>query len=658
MMESADTQRLSQILGNMDVVDDSGLPYFVPHYQREYNWEEEQLDAFFDDIWEQPGGYFIGSIVCIKRENSLEVVDGQQRLMSASLILAALYRQLLRWDEEHKNLKTVDSIQLRESIKNPLKHIKKALLNSDEEGRPRFTPSAQDSNETEYRLILRDELRFSVNLKEPKSQEKRKRQSKKREESVQMAFRHFAEKIDKLCGEQPDLKKWERLQNFYEKLKSANVIQILTKSGSDAFVLFKALNSKGLPLTALDLIKSEIFSKIGESRDDIEVAEVFWEVLLSNVGDDEESERFLRHHATIRPIFENQEEAIGNKVVSAPQLIKKYIEITKSKEALMILEELEESSNLYRKILAQEERDFFEGARDYSGKNFYVEMSLLNEVGGAPSYLLLLYLLRRQKEDLKIPNDTFARIVRTLCQFFVCRHLTNIPDRNQLDRIFFDLVKKIEIQKDLPASAQSESTPKEIESIIEHALIKELSDKSLELFLSSMNDDVAKKKKQITRFVLFYLEHCRRNKERGDNANEDINIEAIKLMKETHGLKKNQSIEHILPKTKSLARQWIDDLGDGNQDRAMTIQTECVHKLGNLTVVGIDKNSRMGGKEFSEKKEILRKSKMEIHAEIVIQSISKWTNREIDNRTQSLIQEFQINFFNGKFKELLPPPKS
>ncbi|NJK47299.1 DUF262 domain-containing protein [Candidatus Gracilibacteria bacterium] len=73
--------------------------YIVPTYQREYVWQEEQVQEFFDDIYEEfensPEGnladYFIGSIiVCEKEKNLYEVIDGQQRITTAFLLLCAI----------------------------------------------------------------------------------------------------------------------------------------------------------------------------------------------------------------------------------------------------------------------------------------------------------------------------------------------------------------------------------------------------------------------------------------------------------------------------------------------------------------------------------------------------------------------------------------
>lgn len=70
----------------------------IPYYQRPYVWDAERvrlllsdLDEFLDSKnTEKPEKYLLGSIIFHKNGENLDVVDGQQRLVSLSLILEAL----------------------------------------------------------------------------------------------------------------------------------------------------------------------------------------------------------------------------------------------------------------------------------------------------------------------------------------------------------------------------------------------------------------------------------------------------------------------------------------------------------------------------------------------------------------------------------------
>src|SRR5690606_41177961 len=79
---------------------ESGVIYTIPRYQREYTWGKGQWDALFEDLLENEPNYFLGSIICINQSQdaltvqSLELVDGQQRMTTLSLLLTAIYQSL------------------------------------------------------------------------------------------------------------------------------------------------------------------------------------------------------------------------------------------------------------------------------------------------------------------------------------------------------------------------------------------------------------------------------------------------------------------------------------------------------------------------------------------------------------------------------------
>lgn len=76
---------------NVKEIFESGK-YVVPLYQRNYAWRKNEIEVLLQDIYEAfkknpNGNYFIGSLVVLKRQNGdFEVIDGQQRLTTLSLI--------------------------------------------------------------------------------------------------------------------------------------------------------------------------------------------------------------------------------------------------------------------------------------------------------------------------------------------------------------------------------------------------------------------------------------------------------------------------------------------------------------------------------------------------------------------------------------------
>ena len=100
----------------------------IPDYQRPYSWTENEAVALWDDLvefWQdtknsQLQTYFVGSVVLVKDDQTpeSEVIDGQQRISTISLVLSILsdYSNLLKkdikkclWEEgiQHKKLQAV-----------------------------------------------------------------------------------------------------------------------------------------------------------------------------------------------------------------------------------------------------------------------------------------------------------------------------------------------------------------------------------------------------------------------------------------------------------------------------------------------------------------------------------------------------------------------
>ena len=77
--------------------------YIIPTYQRRYSWHERQIWELIDDIGLVEGNdtHLLGSIVCLAGHhtaglNRLELVDGQQRLTTISILLECIRQRLAR----------------------------------------------------------------------------------------------------------------------------------------------------------------------------------------------------------------------------------------------------------------------------------------------------------------------------------------------------------------------------------------------------------------------------------------------------------------------------------------------------------------------------------------------------------------------------------
>lgn len=80
----------------------SDFDYNIPSFQRPYSWTEDQTRELFNDLHDfyveesSEEQYFLGSIVLVKEDDKphSEVIDGQQRLTTLTILLAALTSRL------------------------------------------------------------------------------------------------------------------------------------------------------------------------------------------------------------------------------------------------------------------------------------------------------------------------------------------------------------------------------------------------------------------------------------------------------------------------------------------------------------------------------------------------------------------------------------
>jgi hypothetical protein len=105
---------------------DTEVHYVIPRYQRAYAWEDKEIVQLIDDINDSTGDYYIGSLVVAKvkgKEETYEVVDGQQRLTTLYLLLHYLVSRRRLEREVGKTL----SFDCRPNSNYTLAHIQDLL---------------------------------------------------------------------------------------------------------------------------------------------------------------------------------------------------------------------------------------------------------------------------------------------------------------------------------------------------------------------------------------------------------------------------------------------------------------------------------------------------------------------------------------------------
>jgi hypothetical protein len=93
------TYNFNTLLGRSSFPDFTAKRVVVPPFQRDYSWEKSHVATFWDDVVRffnrssQAGAadtYFLGPIVILPEQDQINLLDGQQRLATATILLAAI----------------------------------------------------------------------------------------------------------------------------------------------------------------------------------------------------------------------------------------------------------------------------------------------------------------------------------------------------------------------------------------------------------------------------------------------------------------------------------------------------------------------------------------------------------------------------------------
>jgi len=212
---------------------DSKWVFEIPKYQREYTWGLNQWENLFDDLTENQPGYFLGTIICIDiSEDAINspkraVVDGQQRLTTLSLLLAALYSVFQEFGHVMDDDQHADFMQL-----------KRKMVLKGTESAVRVVPQMQNNNLDDYKGVLAEQ-KIIATFPMPKFAGVRR---------IKKAFEYFKKRIcaeiNESSLEVAQESALSKLSSILEKVNASIIVMIEVSSHSDAYILFESLNNR------------------------------------------------------------------------------------------------------------------------------------------------------------------------------------------------------------------------------------------------------------------------------------------------------------------------------------------------------------------------------------------------------------------------------
>ena len=586
MIKSVNNYPVSQLF---DI--EAGVVYAIPRYQREYTWGKNQWENLFDDVLENDPGYFLGSIICINQSTDalsvqkLELVDGQQRLTTLSLLFASVYHALKSHETDLDDEQRVELINLKRKL---------VLKKGDDQ--IRLIPQIQNNNNPDYRAVLA-EIGVISECDVPVYAGNRK---------IFRAYRYFQDRIDEMANGRSN--RLGTIMEFLDKVSHACLVKIEVASHADAYTLFESLNNRGMPLTAIDLIKNKLLARL-ESIEPGKVDHYFghWNRLLGYLGDDYAiQERFFRQYYNA---FKDQLKAVHQVPVATRSNLIQIYEKLINHDAKDCLQKISAAGRLYSLILSRNQDDALNGLEK--------PIKDLERIQGAPSYLLMLYLLVR-KDELELTNAHLTSIVELLVRFFVRRNLTDTPPTRDLTRLFMTVIDKI-------SGLRADAIPQSIEQQLVAVSATD------EAFQRKLDGPIYEENSGVTRFILCALAEQAMTKESWVDLWRFENKQFV------------WTIEHIFPQGENIPQSWITMIADGDEIKAKEIQQTHVHKLGNLTISGF--NSALGNKSFEDKRDrvdrqgraVGYKNGLKLNEDLA--ASAGWSVVQIDSRTDKLVQQ-------------------
>ena len=261
-MKSNDNEIL-QLLSNNDVT------FFIPPYQRNYEWAQKQCVKLFDDIIlaaHRKKNHFCGSVVCAQLETaesqveSFIVIDGQQRLTTIYLLLIAMRDKL---EKGH----TLDI--LNKTLVNASRHGNIPL---DKASKLKLKPVKEDNDQ----LLLLVDGKFDEIDKSS---------------GLWRNYDLFCHLIDSRC-EQFKNEDRDVLEEISEGLDYLTCAKITLDPDDNAQEIFERINSTGVPLSLSDKIRN--FILMTDTKQE-ELYEKYWLKIETNLHKENLNSFFINY---------------------------------------------------------------------------------------------------------------------------------------------------------------------------------------------------------------------------------------------------------------------------------------------------------------------------------------------------------------------------
>jgi hypothetical protein len=304
----------------------------VPPNQRDFSWGEvregersDQVQSLLKDYSEaieRGSCYFVGTLVIAENDKAEapEVADGQQRLATSTVMLAAIRDYLCTHDEE----KLAGSIEHQFLFQ---------VSRGTREDVPRLQLNVNDRDYFKKRVLSR-----------PDSDLRNVEPTRPSHELIDLAAKQAAEKVAEIVAGEKQTVAIDRLNEWTDFIESgAQAIVVFTQDAGSAFKIFETCNDRGLDTSQVDLLKNHLFLLANKRLDEAKMLWAFTEAKLNMV--DAPALVYLRY-LTIMKYGPTLEKAVMDRVKE---------KVTSTQRAIEFLAEMDKDAKTFVAIFSPDD---------------------------------------------------------------------------------------------------------------------------------------------------------------------------------------------------------------------------------------------------------------------------------------------------------------
>lgn len=551
---NTDTKSFLDLIGN-------GKIYRVPPYQRDYSWTEEQ----WEDLWSDVDGlrrntddrHYMGALVVEGRsDREFLIIDGQQRIATLSLMALAILWHLKR---------LVDSGREPEPNTERLRQLRARFIGEKD-------PTSLTETSKLFLNVTDDAFYqdYLVQLREPPNP----RSLPTSNRALLGCFHYFRRCIERdtaLSGS------GAALASLLNETIARQLLFILIVVEDDlnAYTVFETLNARGLELSATDLLKNYLFSRV-RGQPDLDALGRRWHRLVTTVRQDKFPE-FLRYHLLCEEPKIRQQRLF--------KLVRERV--LSGEDVFALVQRLEARAELFAAI-GDADHEYW---KDTEGALPHVQELLLFRVR-QPIPALFAAWEAWSRQD-------FVRLLKLIAVFSFRYTVVSGLNPNDLEPLYHELAKGI-----LSGAIR---TPAAAFGVLRRLYP---SDEKFVADFRELSLSTSGQRAKLARYVL-----CR--------------IEA-----ELSGVRRDwatdpATIEHIFPENPSQA--WDAHILPERQSQA-------TYRVGNLTLIEKRLNRDAANRTFDEKRALYRESGYRMTRGLDEHAPAEWSLQAIDSRQRQLAE--------------------